>query len=208
VVCSMFLTRHFVFVHIPKTGGNFVHTILQNHAPADWELQTFDMHAGHEKIPESHRHLPRLAFARNPFSWHVSWFHFQQKTRDKMFMAISDNGKLGFADTMRRAYTGDGLLAKSSGALTQTLLQMLGEGLEGTMVGKIESMREELLRMFGQCTEVPEAMAAAIQQVPSQNTSKHAHYSTYYDRELRDIVRQKDGPVFDHFGYEWQEPPE
>jgi hypothetical protein len=208
VVLLMFLTRHFVFVHIPKTGGNFVHTILQDHAPPEWELQMADTHASHEQIPESHRHLPRLAFARNPFSWHVSWFHFQQRTRDEMFMNISDNGKLEFADSMRRAYTGDGLLAKSSGALTQTLFEMLGEGLEGAVVGKIELMREELLRMFGQCTEVPTAMAEAIQQVPPQNTSRHAHYSTYYDRELRDIVRDKDGPVFDHFGYEWEEPPQ
>ena len=203
----MFLTRHFVFVHIPKTGGNFVHRILQDHAPADWELQMFDVHATYAQIPASHRHLPRLAFARNPFSWHVSWFHFQQKERDEFFMAISDNGKLGFKESMRRAYTGDGILANSSGALTQTLFEMLGEGLEGAKVGKIESMREELLRMFGECIEVPRAMVEAIQQVPPQNTSKHAHYSTYYDPELRDLVRQKDAPVFDYFGYEWEDAP-
>tara|TARA_R110002072_G_scaffold46591_13_gene129337 strand:+ start:70341 stop:70955 length:615 start_codon:yes stop_codon:yes gene_type:complete len=203
----MFLTKHFVFVHIPKTGGNFVHRILQDHAPADWELKIFDVHATYAEIPESHRHLPRLAFARNPFSWHVSWFHFQQQERDAFYMAISDNGTLGFKDAMRRAYTGNGVLANSSGALTQTLFEMLGEGLEGAKVGKIESMREELLRMFGECTEVPTKMVEAIQQVPPQNTSTHAHYSTYYDPELRDLVRQKDAPVFDYFGYQWEDAP-
>jgi len=203
----MFLTRHFVFVHIPKTGGNFVHEILSQHAPRDWQLQIFDVHATHEQIPASHRHLPRLAFARNPFSWHVSWFHFQQRARSEFFLRISENDTLDFAETMRRAYMGDGPLANSAGALTQTLLDMLGEGLEGAKVGKIESMRDELLRMLGECTEVPQAMAEAIRQVPPQNTSKHAHYSTYYDDQLRDLVRAKDAPVFDFFGYEWEEAP-
>lgn len=204
----MFLTRDFVFVHIPKTGGNFVQEILARYAPPEWQLQIFDVHATHEQIPASHRHLPRLAFARNPFSWHVSWFHFQQRARSEFFLKISDNDTLGFAATMRRAYTGNGPLAQSAGALTQTLLDMLGEGLEGATVGKIENMRPELLRMFRTCTEVPDAMAEAILQVPPQNTSTHRHYSSYYDPELRALIRSKDAPVFDFFGYEWEDGPD
>jgi hypothetical protein len=207
VVQAMFLTRDFVFVHIPKTGGNFVREILVNFAPKEWQLQVFDVHATFEQIPPSHRHLPRLAFARNPFSWHVSWFYFQKRARSEFFLQISENDSLNFADTMRNAYTGDGPLAHSAGALTQTLLSMLGEGLAGAKVGKIENMREELLRLFGECTEVPKAMVAAIQQLPPQNTSKNAHYSTYYDDELRPLVRTKDAPVFDFLGYEWEESP-
>ena len=61
-------------------------------------------------------------------AWHVSWFHFQKGVRDKFFLHISEGGELDFADSMHRAYTGDGPLAKQSGALTQTLFDMLGEG--------------------------------------------------------------------------------
>ena len=50
-------------------------------------------------------------------------------------------------------------------------------------------------------------MASAIQQAPPQNTSKHRHYSSYYDEELRDLIRTKDAPVFDFFGYEWEDAP-
>jgi hypothetical protein len=201
----MFLTRHFVFVHIPKTGGNFVRQILEDHAPEQWQVQRLEDHATYDQIPSTHRDLPRIALARNPFSWHVSWFHFQQKNPHDFFNRISDGGKLGFAQSMRRAYTGDGPLANSSGALTQTLFEMLGQGLDGAVVGKMEGMRSELLRLFSLCTKVPQAMATAIEKMPPQNTSSHAHYSTYYDSELRDLIRAKDAPVFDFFGYEWSD---
>ncbi|MCB9877582.1 MAG: hypothetical protein H6835_08290 [Planctomycetes bacterium] len=204
----MFLTRHFVFVHVPKTGGNFVREILERHAPASWQLQALEAHATWREIPMSHRALPRLAFARNPFSWYVSWFHFQQKeAHSEFFLRISDQGRLDFQATMRNALTGEGLLSPGYGALTQTLFDMLGEGLEGARVGKMEQMRADMLRLFGECVEVPAAMAEAIRELPPQNTSSHRHYSRYYDPELRRLVRDKDAPVFDYFGYEWEEPP-
>lgn len=201
----MFLTRHFVFVHVPKTGGSFVRELLARHAPEDWQLQILATHATYEEIPASHRELPRLAFARNPFAWHVSWFHFQKNVQSDFFMQISDGGKLEFADSMRRAYLGDGPLARQSGALTQTLFSMLGPGLEGATVGKMENLRDDLLRMLADCTTVPPEMEDAVRSLPDRNTSRHHHYSSYYDDELRDLVLAKDAPVFDFFGYEWQD---
>ena len=203
----MFISRHFVFIHIPKTGGNFVREILENHAPESWELQRLEDHATHEQIPATHRELPRLSMVRNPFSWHVSWFHFQQKTPSDFFNEISQGGTLDFGATMRRAYSDGGLLANTSGALTETLLEALGQGLMGARIGKMEDMRTELPRLLAGCTTVPKPMQEAIEQLPRQNTSQHQHYSTYYDEELRDIVRTKDDPVFDFFGYEWEDAP-
>ncbi|MFN3241589.1 MAG: hypothetical protein ACE37K_08765 [Planctomycetota bacterium] len=203
----MYLTRHFVFVHIPKTGGNFVRELLERYAPADWQVQRLDDHLKHDSIPASHRDLPRLAIARNPFAWHVSWYHFQRKHPSDFFRWISADDTLDFRATMRRAYTGDGPLANSSGALTQTLIDMLGQGLEGAKVGKMETLRKDLLRLFGECVEVPAELDRAIRDLPPQNASRHAHYSTYYDDELRRIVRAKDAPVFDFFGYEWESAP-
>ena len=203
----MFISRHFVFIHIPKTGGNFVRELFERHAPESWELKRLEDHATYEQIPATHRELPRLAMTRNPFSWHVSWFHFQQKAPSDFFNEISQGQTLDFAATMRRAYTGNGLLANSSGALTQTMLEAIGQGLMGSRIGKMEDMRNELLRLLSGCTTVPASMQDAIERLPKQNTSKHNHYSSYYDEELRDIVRTKDAPVFDFFGYEWEDAP-
>lgn len=203
----MILCRRFVFVHVPKTGGNFVREVLERHAPPEWQLQRCADHSTYADVPASHRGLPMLAFVRNPYAWYVSWFHFQQKTRDPFFLTISDNGRLGFADTMRAVFASGGALQHGEGPFLQTLWEMLGRGLEGCRVGKMESMREDLLRLLGEVESVPAAMREAITALPRQNTSAHDHYARYYDDALRDLVRQKDGPIFDYFGYDFEPQP-
>lgn len=203
----MILCRSFVFLHVPKTGGNFVRAVLEDHAPAAWQVQRCSDHATFADVPASHRALPKLAFVRNPFAWYVSWFHFQQRERAPFFLEVSDGGRRSFAATMRAVFASGGALQHGEGPFLQTLWQMLGPGLEGCRVGKMETMREDLLRLLGEVEAVPPAMAAAIQALPRQNTSAHDHYARYYDDELRDLVRRKDGPIFDHFGYAFEAAP-
>jgi len=217
---SVILTRDFVFVHIPKTGGNFVRAVLEDHAPADWQVERCEDHATWRDVPASHAELPKLAFVRNPFAWYVSWFHYQQKTRDPFFLEISDDGRLGFLDTMRRVYgtpwpgaagrgqvSGDHSLPLGEGPFLQMLWDMLGPGLEGCRVGKMEILRDDLLRLLAELTTVPAALESAVLSLPAQNTSRHGHYSRYYDAELRDLVLARDRPIFDYFGYAWEEGP-
>ena len=54
--------------------------------------------------------------------------------------------------------------------------------------------------------EVPAALSAAIEEQPPRNATRHAHYSTYYDDELRELVAQKDRLVFDLCGYTFERP--
>lgn len=203
----MILCRRFVFLHVPKTGGNFVREVLERHAPPEWQLQRGADHATHADVPASHRGLPKLAFVRNPYAWYVSWFHFQRKTRDPFFLQISDGGRLDFAATLRAVFQSGGALEHGEGPFLQSLWEMLGRGLEGCRVGKMETMREDLLRLLSEVETVPSTLAAAIAALPRQNTSAHDHYARYYDAELRDLVRQKDGPIFDHFGYAFEAVP-
>ncbi|MCA8950006.1 MAG: hypothetical protein KDE27_10920 [Planctomycetes bacterium] len=201
----MILTRHFVFVHVPKTGGNFVREVLEQHAPPDWQVRRLDDHLTCRDVPPSHAALPRLAFVRNPFAWYVSWYHFQKKTRDEFFLELSDDGRLGFLETMRRTFAHPSFAA-GEGPFLQTLWEMLGRGLVGVRVGKMETLRADLVRLMAEACEVPPAMVAAIGSLPSQNRSSHRHYSEYYDDELRGLVLAKDKAIFDYFGYAWEEP--
>jgi len=54
-------------------------------------------------IPAEAAHLPVLGFVRNPWSYYVSWFNFQAQRPgpNALFKILSDNGRLGFQDTVR-----------------------------------------------------------------------------------------------------------
>ena len=212
----MILTRHFVFVHIPKTGGSFVRAVVQRHAPADWEIQTFDLHPSVREIPASHRHLPRFAVVRNPFSWYVSWFHYKEQTRstdDPFFDLVTDGGEQDFGAALRRAFVARPELAQGAGPYTQMLMELVGPDGGGCRFGRMESLRDELLGFLGDAIPpeeggIPAAMEAAIRERPPHNTSAHDHFSRYYDPELRALVEQRDRAVFDLFGYAWEEATE
>lgn len=202
----MILTRHFVYVHVPKTGGNFVRAVIDRNAPPEWDIVRLGDHATVHDIPATHRALPRLAFVRNPFSWYVSWFAFQQETKDPYFLEVSDGGRLPFAPAMRRAFAENPALRLGEGPFTQTLKEMLGEGLEGVRCGKMESLRDDLRRLLAECCAIPPAMNAAIDALPRLNTSTHDHYSRYYDAELRALIEQKDAIALQFFGYRFETP--
>jgi len=201
----MFLTRHFAFLHVPRTGGNFVLKLLQEHAPAEWQMQRCADHATVRDIPPSHAALPRLAFVRNPYDWYVSWYHFQQRTRDPFFLEITDNGTLPFGASMRRAFRSRKALARGEGPYTQTIREMLGSDLAGVRIGRVERLREDLQRLLSEVVEVPASMAEAIRSLPRQNTSEHDHWSRYYDAELRELIARKDRTSLSFFGYGWEE---
>jgi hypothetical protein len=203
----MLLTRHFVYVHIPRTGGNFVRNVILPHAPASWQHRLLGDHDTVAAIPATHAHLPRLAFVRNPHSWYVSWYSYQQRIRDPYFLEVSENGTLPFDATMRRALTSTASLAQGEGPFTQTIKEMLGPGLMQVRAGKTEHLREDLLRLLTGITALPEAMTEAIRALPPQNTSERGHYSSYYDAGLRQLVWEKDREVFDYFGYQWEDAP-
>jgi hypothetical protein len=177
-----------------------------DHAPRDWDVVEAPDHATSLEIPASHAALPRIAFVRNPFAWYVSWLHFQQRVRAPFFLEISDGGRLDFTATMWRALGPGGPFATSSGPFLQTLMEQCGPGLEDVRFGRTETMRADLRAMLADCAPPAPAVAAAIDAMPPQNTSEHLPWQRYYDRELRDLVRHKEAPVFEHFGYEWEEP--
>ena len=203
----MLLTRHFVYVHVPRTGGNFVRQVLIPHAPAEWGLRLLGDHDTIAAIPSSHLHLPRLAFVRNPYSWYVSWFSYQQRIRDPFFLEISDGGRLPFGPSMRRALQSRRALAEGEGPFTQTIKDMLGPGLMQVQMGRTEQLREDLLRILAGIVTLPAPMAEAIHALPPQNTSERGHFADYYDAELRQMVWEKDRQVFEYFGYRWEDAP-
>jgi hypothetical protein len=85
----MILTERFVFIHLRKTGGTFVSTILGRlYRRRGWlarvrnrirgkTFRSVNQHGTCAEIPESHRHLPVVASIRNPFDRYVSMWRFK-----------------------------------------------------------------------------------------------------------------------------------
>lgn len=198
----MLLSRHFVFVHLLKSGGTFVKRILFDHAPADWGCEEVGGHPSVHEIPESHRHLPRFGFVRNPWDWYVSCYHyFRSVDRAPLFDQISDNGRRSFAETFRVAMDTEPFRSARVGPLTWFARQTYGEG-DSLELLRFEHLREELLQALGGIgLQVPEELERAILAHPPVNATERAPYREYYDPELRDRVAQLDAGLIERFGY-------
>jgi hypothetical protein len=96
----MIITERFVFLHLHKSGGSFVNQCLLRFVPGARSI-------GHllprMLIPAENLDLPVLGFVRNPWSYYVSWYHFQTQRQlpNPFFRILSDGGRLGFEATIR-----------------------------------------------------------------------------------------------------------
>lgn len=99
----MIITDKFNFIHLPKTGGSFVESILLENYKRRSIFQKFlnkykfkvyhekintsetmpldnfmwGQHGGKQFIPEKYQEKPVLGIVRHPFSWYLSIFHFK-----------------------------------------------------------------------------------------------------------------------------------
>jgi hypothetical protein len=96
----MITTDRFVFLHLHKSGGTFVNECLMRFLP---DARQVGYHLPRSMIPAASAHLPVLGFVRNPWSYYVSWFSFQQSQTHPnfLFRILSDEGQLDFENTIR-----------------------------------------------------------------------------------------------------------
>ncbi len=174
----MLLSRHFVFVHIPKTGGTFIRERLREHAPPDWQVVVRPGHWESVDIPQEYKGLPIVAFVRNPWDFYVAWYQFikisyekiiasipsmqDEATRERaladaspVFYAVSAGGRNDFGTTLRNIMNLDYCRAHDVGGLSGFLAQATGAGLRGIelgaeniKIGRMENLRGDLLAIL------------------------------------------------------------
>jgi tetratricopeptide (TPR) repeat protein len=76
---------------------------------------------------------------------------------------------------------------------------------DNTLVGRVENLQDDFLGIMEQLgvAETP-AMAESLAQSERKNSSRHSHYSHYYDDELRQLVATKERALIDRFGYRFE----
>ena len=214
----MVITKHFVFLHMPKTGGVFIEEICRAHLPpARLVTHALHRHAPYEQIPQAYRDLPIFFLVRNPWDWYVSWYDHLCRTyrdfpylRDKPFMRNAfGTGVNDFKQTVVNACTGriaheltridDGLDYYSA-----RFSWIGGEGLArgAVEVGRFESLREDFLAFLERHgVPVEPSFAQAVHRNPRRNVGARGPYRGYYDAETRDLVADKAQALISRYGY-------
>ncbi len=100
----MIICQKFVFLHLHKSGGTFVNHMMMKCIP---KATRIGYHLPYSEIPDAFRALPVLGTVRNPWSYYVSWYHFQQGQAkpNPLFRVCSEDGSLDFSATIRNLAT-------------------------------------------------------------------------------------------------------
>ena len=208
----MITTKYFVFIHLPKTGGNFVREVLTRFAPGSWEVNSVESHEGFEKIPEQFRNLPVLGIARNPLDWYVSWYWYQKKVlQTPFFLSLSGDGKYSFKDTMLKIFDTDftellGVQPNqdwSKGCLSVYFWKMFGPDIGMVNFGRFESLRDDLKILLENHSPLSDELISQLKDHPRVNHLPRKHYSTFYDEELRELVVVRERIIFEKFEYDY-----
>jgi hypothetical protein len=223
---SLLITNHFLFLHLPKTGGSFVTELCFRNLPRDWRLPNdLHPHASYAEVKGRFGHLPMLCFVRNPWDWYVSWYEYLIENPPEgphtlenrpMWVMAFERGEGDFETVVRRALTGDSF----GNRLTSDLMHerridhysalyriKVGEGVdEGAVeVGRYENLREDLLSFLDR-HDVPigdDFRELVRSQPPVRASSRRGDYRDYYDDELRDLVGLKAREIVERYGYEF-----
>jgi hypothetical protein len=96
----MIVCDSFVFLHLHKSGGTFIGRMMMTCIAS---ARRIGYHLPYSETPRELRHLPVLGSVRNPWSYYVSWFHFQkaQVQPNALYAICSEDGTLDFNGTIR-----------------------------------------------------------------------------------------------------------
>jgi len=208
------ITRHFVALHIPKTGGNFVKRLCEVNLPPDWIVEhDLALHAPVRALSEEQAALPIFAVVRDPWDWYVSWWSFSLQherppgpprggdlhamPRGRVWTDLFGDSTPTFRECVEKA------CAEEPDVYTRYWLNIIG-GLRNDAidVGRFESLRGDFAD-FLQRHEIPvgDDFIELVRNWAPRNESTHDHYSDYYDDDLRELVTQRTKELADEYGY-------
>jgi hypothetical protein len=223
----MLITKHFVFLHLQKTGGMFIKDVCSKYLPPDWLVQNDPRpHGTYRQLPAEFKQLPVFALVRNPWDWYVSWYHFARElarspegeehmSRDSVIVWAMGSGDYEFAHATRIACTGvpdrpnpptwmRRLQDSDRDLYSHWYWICMGHAAEANNVevGKFENLREDFISFLSR-HELPvdDDFINRVRTEPAKNTSRHDAYQTYYDDELRQLVVHKARYLIGRYGY-------
>jgi hypothetical protein len=187
---GVFVCKTFVFVHLPKTGGEFLREIVKAEMPEIVVPNSVAKHGSLDKLPEEYRHLPT-------------------------FTRISHDLSADFDTTIRNFYV-DPVLPPDAGAgwvdlieqdidlQTWHLHRQIGDRPD-VVIGRQENLGGDFLKFLRDTgSPVTPGLKDRLLNAGRKNASKRSGYQTYYDAGLRDEIGRRAAEVIDRFGYTFE----
>lgn len=142
----MIITNRFVFVHMHKTGGQFLNEVIARCFP---DQRTVGYHLPRAEVPAESAHLPVVGMVRNPWDWYVSWYAFNKRRgiNNPLFRVVSNGGLEGFKVTVSNLVQ----LGSDRSASTEhreALIRLLPETLDGN---RSVGLTRESIRTLAAC---------------------------------------------------------
>jgi hypothetical protein len=213
-----------VFIHLQKCGGTFIKHMMEQNMNA---VNIRPEHNGFKDMHPRDKDKLIVGTIRNPYAWYVSLYHSHLPEADVSFFSEVFKGTNSFAEWVKKflntnhvVYHDLNFSAMSRldvGPYTYRMLRCYTDELrsnsnsksEDISLGNIEILKtDDLANNFVSLIEEKIGIAAeARKKILSSSkihTSKHGHYSEYYDREAYDLVSHKDRIIFEMFKYEYE----
>ncbi|MFO1486921.1 MAG: sulfotransferase family 2 domain-containing protein [Verrucomicrobiota bacterium] len=208
--------QKFVFVHVHKTAGLSLEQVLQRRFPTAKTHHSRHLHArlvirevGRERWDACYR----FAFVRNPWDRLVSWYSMilEAKKKLKFFQRFSrhpfPNEIWNYA--VRNSRDFESFLTNCTAVINDhgcdksfayNQLDYLTDDdgkLAVNFVGRFENLAADVDVVFRQLG-IPE------EKLPRINSSKHTHYSEWYNPRTRDLVAERFARDIETFGYRFE----
>ena len=197
--------KRFLFVHIPKTAGNSIQSVLRDYSEDELValreeqdgIERFGLRNPKYKVKkhstlieyrdalgeEQFRDLYKFTCVRNPWDRMVSYYFTPTQNPEtwdrKKFRGIISKA-VSAADYLR-----------------------LDNGQEDPFANVDYVMRFE--NLADDFRDVCSAIEISLLALPQYNRSSREHYSKYYDDELRELVRARFAAEIERFGYTFEQ---
>jgi len=210
----MVISKDFIFVHIPKTGGIFVTKILAQsiefkflnycqkknyqHKPISYFLQDIDIRNKHW-----------FYVVRNPWDWHLSHFRYI-KTKErrnnpikfKRYPSLYSNNSLDDIHLFNR-FIQDKIDGYNNDSLTNQINYIINRPLTKLTVLRLENIRNGLISFLSQFTDLTIDQIRLIRTFNRVNVTNidNESYKKYYNKEMCDYIFRIESKIIQDYGY-------
>ena len=193
----------YLFIHIPKNAGTTLCRYLEEHAKGRQERKNNLQHIplrDYAPLPEKYF---KFAVVRNPWSRVVSFYHYQ-KEQAKTWPWPGQTLECGKPRPIPWKESRERLLERS---FRQMVLEDTQESSNMYWVTIDDQVKTDFIIRYENFQEDFEIVCEKL-NIPGTvlnrlNTTRHAHYTTYYDNETRRFVEKLYADDIEYFGYKF-----